>query len=320
MDLLGLDAAASAVHRALLRRPGLTTDELVADVHLPAETVLVSLAALRERGLLEGTVPVRPDTVLEPALLEVEQQVSATRAALLAARKEIGEMVELYAGGRARSDTVLAVERVEGPDAVQRRLDELSASVTSEVLNVRPTFLDEAQARREDLEAVHRLTARGVVQRTIVGEDVFDVPEWLQHAADLQAAGDRHGVHPDPPVRLLLLDRRVAVLPLDPDAHSEGALFVWSRTLLRTLLLLYESLWTQSEALVQGGREAPEGLHPREQRLLQLLAVGLKDESVARHLGVSVRTVRRESAALLDRLGAGTRFQAGVEAARRGWL
>jgi hypothetical protein len=30
--------------------------------------------------------------------------------------------------------------------------------------------------------------------------------------------------------------------------------------------------------------------------------------------------VRREAAALLERLGAATRFQAGVEAARRGWL
>ena len=35
-------------------------------------------------------------------------------------------------------------------------------------------------------------------------------------------------------------------------------------------------------------------------------------------LGVSLRTVRRRVADLMDELGAATRFQAGMEAARRG--
>ena len=43
-------------------------------------------------------------------------------------------------------------------------------------------------------------------------------------------------------------------------------------------------------------------------------------EQVARTLGLSLRTVRRRVAALMTELGADSRFQAGVEAARRGWL
>ena len=42
--------------------------------------------------------------------------------------------------------------------------------------------------------------------------------------------------------------------------------------------------------------------------------------AVARNLGLSLRTVRRRIAALMNDLGVDTRFQAGVEAARRGWL
>jgi DNA-binding NarL/FixJ family response regulator len=41
---------------------------------------------------------------------------------------------------------------------------------------------------------------------------------------------------------------------------------------------------------------------------------------IARQLRLSRRTVTRRIAALLDRLGATTRFQAGVQAATRGWL
>jgi adenosylmethionine-8-amino-7-oxononanoate aminotransferase len=51
-----------------------------------------------------------------------------------------------------------------------------------------------------------------------------------------------------------------------------------------------------------------------------LLDTGLTDEAAARQLGVSVRTVRRQMAALMGKLGASSRFQAGHKAAERGWL
>ncbi len=54
--------------------------------------------------------------------------------------------------------------------------------------------------------------------------------------------------------------------------------------------------------------------------LLQQLAAGAKDEQIARALGISLRTVRRRVADMLIELGVDNRFQAGVEAVRRGWL
>ena len=48
-----------------------------------------------------------------------------------------------------------------------------------------------------------------------------------------------------------------------------------------------------------------------------LLAGGATDETIARQLGLSTRTVERRVRAMLDQLGAETRFQAGVQAARR---
>ncbi|MGD0557044.1 MAG: hypothetical protein ABSA93_18950 [Streptosporangiaceae bacterium] len=47
---------------------------------------------------------------------------------------------------------------------------------------------------------------------------------------------------------------------------------------------------------------------------------GLTDAAIARHLGAHLRTVQRRVRGLLDRLGAATRFQAGLQAVRRGWL
>jgi DNA-binding NarL/FixJ family response regulator len=58
----------------------------------------------------------------------------------------------------------------------------------------------------------------------------------------------------------------------------------------------------------------------RNERLeiLEGLMLGSKDEAMARQLGVSLRTVRRRVADLMTELGATTRFQAGMEAVRRG--
>nr|WP_243727306.1 LuxR C-terminal-related transcriptional regulator [Actinocrispum wychmicini] len=57
-----------------------------------------------------------------------------------------------------------------------------------------------------------------------------------------------------------------------------------------------------------------------DDRLLSLLAAGLKDEAIARQLGVSLRTVHRRTSELSESLGARTRFQAGMRAERQGLL
>ncbi|MFF4189615.1 IS5 family transposase [Nonomuraea sp. NPDC001831] len=61
-----------------------------------------------------------------------------------------------------------------------------------------------------------------------------------------------------------------------------------------------------------GSREAPQD----DKRLIALLLTGLTDEAIARQLGIGYRTAQRRIDELMARLGAHTRFQAGVQAAR----
>jgi DNA-binding NarL/FixJ family response regulator len=56
------------------------------------------------------------------------------------------------------------------------------------------------------------------------------------------------------------------------------------------------------------------------QRLLRLMRTGAIDETVARELGVSLRTVHRRITHLQQVLGARSRFQLGVIACERGWV
>jgi DNA-binding NarL/FixJ family response regulator len=61
-------------------------------------------------------------------------------------------------------------------------------------------------------------------------------------------------------------------------------------------------------------------LDEEARNLLMLLASGLTDQGIARSLGWSIRTTQRRIHALMDDLGASTRFQMGMSATTRGWL
>jgi len=61
-------------------------------------------------------------------------------------------------------------------------------------------------------------------------------------------------------------------------------------------------------------------LTAQQREVVRLLAEGLTDEGISRRIGVSLRTVRRIASELMVRLTARSRFEAGVKAARSGWI
>ncbi|MDQ3982419.1 MAG: helix-turn-helix transcriptional regulator [Actinomycetota bacterium] len=56
-----------------------------------------------------------------------------------------------------------------------------------------------------------------------------------------------------------------------------------------------------------------------ERAVASLLVTGMTDEMAARRLGLSRRTFRRRLKAVMDKLGARSRFQAGFMLAEAGW-
>ena len=91
---------------------------------------------------------------------------------------------------------------------------------------------------------------------------------------------------------------------------------VRQRGIVEVVTSYFEELWRRALPAAE-----LEDLPNAERRLLLAeLASGAQDEQIARRLGVSLRTVRRRVAELLEELGATSRFEAGVEAARRAWL
>jgi DNA-binding NarL/FixJ family response regulator len=118
---------------------------------------------------------------------------------------------------------------------------------------------------------------------------------------------------------MIIFDREIAVLPLDVEQSGAGAQLVRGSGMVTALLALFESIWASARPVGEPRRAAPVELSDTEGEILRILATGATDEVVARQLGVSVRTVRRLTAALMTRYEAQSRFELGVKLGQMGW-
>ena len=142
-----------------------------------------------------------------------------------------------------------------------------------------------------------------------------EAPEALRARVRL---GEQVRVMSELPTRMFILGDAHAVLPEPIGFTDEPRVHVRQRSIVAALTLWFESLWSQASPVAE--LESARG-HPDERRfLLEQLMAGTTDDVIARKLGLGLRTVRRRIAALMIELGVDTRFQAGVEAVRRGWL
>jgi DNA-binding NarL/FixJ family response regulator len=123
------------------------------------------------------------------------------------------------------------------------------------------------------------------------------------------------------PFKMMLADRRTALIPLDLSSPKSEVLLVRSSALLDALYALFESLWDRAVPVSLGRdpslrAEASAGVAPEAIDLLRLMAAGLNDKAIAHELGISMRTLNRRISELMAQLNARSRFQIGWIAAR----
>jgi DNA-binding CsgD family transcriptional regulator len=165
----------------------------------------------------------------------------------------------------------------------------------------------------------------GIAARILCHDAIRDDPGASARARQLTASGALIRTTTALIPAFMISDRRAAVILAAPDDCA--AVSTWTRhpAVIATLTALFEQVWSSAIPLTTG-QEPPAAagvageLRRIERQLLKLLADGVTDEVVARHLGVSLRTTRRHIAVLMNRLNAASRFQAGAEAAKKGWL
>lgn len=342
LGVLGISEFDEQVYRVFLTSPETPMQRIATTVDAPISRVRHAVARLESLGLIRRVghgryTPEGPHTALIGLLnqrrTEAEQAFSEVRGA-------VDELSDEYRSGRLlHEDPTSLVEIVSGRRQVRRRLAELVGSAATDLWMLdRPPSLaaitgsDEEQNATE-LAEMSALLARDVDVRRVYCPESMERPGRFDIVNRLAAAGERSRMVPKLPFRLWIIDRLLGVVPLLGN-NDDAIAILQPSGLLDALGELFCGYWAKAAPLSEPTADsvrAPAADSPsrpvaddqpsdEDLALLRMLHAGLKDHAVARQLGVSERTATRRIGTIMARLGATTRFQAGVEAAKRGWL
>ncbi|MER6464112.1 LuxR C-terminal-related transcriptional regulator, partial [Streptomyces sp. NPDC001228] len=314
LEVLGLDQPAEALYLVLVDHPPMSVAELCHRLDIDVEIALHALMRLEDGGLisrLPGSVPsytaLPPDHALEVLILARERDIHRVRA--LTER-----LTERHREARRSRDSTALIEVVTGRDGVARCGQQLFNRAEREIRGIdAPPY-----AQASDGERVNSATAmvgRSVRSRFIHARDTLNLPGVVARVEADISAGEEVRFLPEAPMKLIIADDQAALIPLLATPQVlDACILVHPSALLDALSTLFESLWEQAQPYLPGEPASvgpTEFVSAEERRIISLLAMGMSDEAIARQLGIGHRTVQRRVQALLGRLGAASRFQAG---------
>lgn len=323
LEALGFTRAADRVYELLLSRGKVSLAEVLADGDGEPETQRKALESLVSKGLVRRLTGPDQEFVVAPPEYAIEVLIAERMSVLQAVRERSTQLAAQVRQLTQDDDPTELIEIVSGEGSVRQLFLQVIKSAREEIAVFdRPPYAARVnEAMREQAE---RLSGGGLRLRTVFDRSLLEDPVHVRRIIQGVERGEQARVA-RVPLKLAVIDGEWAMLPL---LHTHGQIpeavvIVRRSVLLDSLMALFESVWRHAVEVKPRGHEeqllagTPEG---ELRQLTHLLAVGMTDTAVARHLDISERTLRRRLKDLMDELGVDSRFAAGVRAAERGWL
>ncbi|MEW2514604.1 helix-turn-helix transcriptional regulator [Streptomyces sp. NPDC046870] len=331
----GLDPLAGRVLEHLVSVPSADAVQVAAAVGVSGPAAEEALRRLEEASLALRADGATARWAAGPPRASLGALLARRRAELARAEALVERLHETYEEVSAPR-TAHLVEALEHEEEVSARYAQLLKGSSVEVLHLaKPPYVTGQHAAARDLGV-----ADGVRMRSVYETDGFTDAVSLETALRGTAEGGQLRLASRLPVKLVVFDRAAALLPVRGDRPAAGSVVVHSPALVEALVALFESVWERAEPVSLATRRegpppvpAPRPEDPvpdsgapavrpdrRTREILHLMATGMKDDTIARVLKVSRRTVQKHVSEAGVLLGARTRFQIALLAAERGWL
>ncbi len=208
------------------------------------------------------------------------------------------------------------VRLLRGMPIIRERVAELSALERYEHLAMNPEQAISAPSIAAAAPLDRAVLMRGV-KLSILAAPPADGDRIGVHGTELTKLGAKARFSDTIPLKVLVFDRKVAIIPIDLRDTGAGALEITDPALLQGLVSVVTREW---EGAPDPSRTALPSivLTPRERDLIDQLAAGHTDSMVSRRLGVSTRTIGYTLRGLMDRLNVENRFQLGLALGSQG--
>ncbi|HEV8555772.1 MAG TPA: LuxR C-terminal-related transcriptional regulator [Actinophytocola sp.] len=312
-----LSEPAARLYESLIVSGGLS---LIDHPDLPEATEareLIDKGFARERYVdLPRLVPVEPIRAVDNAILTKQRQILDQYQTLLRLRDEMGALQQVYRSATLPAEEPHDLVRViTDGDEIGALSVELGLSAQNDVASLETGYFTRPPDPRSARVPPAEVVERGVRFRNIYARAALEVPGAAEMLRKSQEGGWQCRVYPYLPMRLVLVDERAALLPLGLTG-VEGAVLVRAPVITSALRTYFELLWSRAVSVDGNAAKVP----PEQDQVLRLVLTGMTDGAIARHLGISERTVRRHVQALLEALGATNRVTLAVAAVREGWV
>jgi sugar-specific transcriptional regulator TrmB len=323
LDVLGLSAEETVAYRELVALPSTTPAELARRVDAKTTDAARLLSALERKGLAARSSEDTKRFVASPPSVALGALLVQRQNEIRLAEVELGSLDEIYRAAVTDRGAADVVDVVQGREAIRRRFEQLHLAAREEVMAFvkAPTAVISGAENTAEDEAV----TRGVRYRVLFEREMLDAePGTYDQISAAVAAGEEIRVTDSLPLKLLIVDHELGLVPLEPTgAPIAGALFVRESGLLEALVALFESEWSNAAEIAISadaiGELEPDAIDDIDAQILSLLLSGLNDQAVAYQLKTSLRTVQRRVRNLMDLARVETRMQLGWQAARLGW-
>ncbi|MFC9325235.1 LuxR family transcriptional regulator [Kitasatospora sp. NPDC057015] len=207
------------------------------------------------------------------------------------------------------------IEYVRGKALINQRLKHAVASAKEEVLAAQPGGPRPPEALSGSLAGDLEDLRRGVAARTIYHPSTRYHAPTRDYVATITQAGGLFRTLDEPYTRLIVIDRRLAVIPVVEDLNL--AAFIHDQAVINYLTdEVFERNWNRGLDF-NGGRTVPQQVVSRlRQTIVDLLLKGTNHRVIARRLGISERTLARHLAEMREDYNVESLFQLGYILAR----
>ncbi|CAM5461540.1 hypothetical protein ACIG0C_00820 [Kitasatospora aureofaciens] len=209
-----------------------------------------------------------------------------------------------------------SIEHVQGKALIRQRVQHFRDSGMEEALALQPggPRLPEILSGmiEQDLETLRS----GTKMRTIYHASTRYHQPTRDYVATLARAGGQYRTLDEPYTRLLVMDRRVAVIPIVDDMSL--AAFIYDPAVIDYLVEeVFERCWSRALEF-DGARTVPQQVVSRlRQTIIDQMLEGTNHRVIARRLGISERTLARHIAEMRDDYKVDSLFQLGYVLGRK---
>ncbi|MFJ2129491.1 LuxR C-terminal-related transcriptional regulator [Streptomyces sp. NPDC098085] len=289
---------------------------------LPASDVPRCLSALHlvmeDRDSPGYLIPVPPETASFDALGPIEEAIARQRRTLRSARAALAVFEGLYADVHRLEQPALA--RLSGAAVIGKALEAGVAGCREEVRTAHPGGGRPAHTLEESLPRDLRNLRRGIRQRTIYQHTVRSDRTTLAYIEQVTTEGAEVRTLAEIVDRIIVFDRNLAFVPYSDEPHS--ALRIQHPPLIRFLVRHFDEAWARAVP-VRPERvplRTPVVTSDLQRTILQAVVDGETDDSIARRLGMSRRSVAEHVRRVSEQLGSNSRAQLGYLVATSGLL